>query len=156
MHKLVFVLSEPQWTLSTEASTLQFHYPTLRTCSLFQSRVRHISPGVVTSVAEVLVLKCLIKMRWMLSRWNTTVLILLDCNYCSSAPLPCPAQPGSRTSLDTSASQSAWTVSPACAGTAMHRASYLLGDLNVLPFPLPMRCPSNPEEVGHPVWDPVA
>lgn len=113
MHKLVFVLSEPQWTLSTEALNHQLHYPALcgpARCS--QSWLRHISPGVVTSVAEVLVLKCLIEMRWMLSRWNTTVLILLHCNYCSSAPLPCPAQARSRTSLGTPASQSAWSGKP--------------------------------------------
>lgn len=114
MHKLVFVLLEPQWTLNTEALNYQFHYPALfglAHCSNPESDTFHLVWRPNT-VAEVLLLKRLIKIRFMLSRWNTTVWILLDCSYCCSAPLPCTIQARSRISLDVPAYQSAWTYKP--------------------------------------------
>lgn len=167
MHKLVFVLLEPQWTLNTEVLNYQCHYPTLfglSHCSNPESHTFHLVWRSNT-VAEVLLWKHLIKMRFMPSRWNTTVLILLDFSYCCSAPLPCTLQARSQASLDVSAYRSAWTYKPCLtcwhSHTALHRhAQYQL--LAWRSLSLPFRCPvlmrwsPNPEEVGHPVWDPVA
>lgn len=89
MHKLVFVLLEPQWILNTEAVNYQFRYPALfglARCSNPESDTFHLV-WRSNAAAEVLLLKCLIKMRFVLPRRNTTVLILLDCTHCCSAPL---------------------------------------------------------------------
>lgn len=121
MHKLVFVLSEPQWTLNTEALNYHFHYPALFGliyCSNPKSDTFHLV-WQSNTVAEAPLLKHLIKMRFMLSRWKTTVIVMLDCSYCRSAPLP-----WTTTSLDVPAYQSAGTYKPCMTCWHSHMALY--------------------------------